>query len=436
MNSSSPYGSEKEAWVKELTADFNRTNHRTAAGRPITVQAFPMGSGECIDELIEGTRQAHLTSPASAAYIELGNARWRPKSGGRDLLGKADNLLLSPVVIALWQPMAEALGWPGKPVGWADILALARNPRGWAAVGHPEWGEFKFGHTHPEFSNSGLIALLAETYAAAGKRDALTPADLARPEVAAYVAGIEGAVVHYGSSTGFFGKRMFSGGPGYLHAAVLYENLVIESRAPQLAASLAFPIVAVYPKEGTFWSDHPVAVVEREWVTPEHREAARQYVDYLLAAPQQARALPHGFRPASVEVPVGAPVDVAHGVDPAQPKTTLPVPPVEVMDGVLALWKGHKKPANVTLVLDVSGSMNEGGRIQNARAGAQQLVGALDDRDRFSLMIFNARFPLVARHRSAGRRRPGAGQPRPSAASWRRAARPSTTPSSKPTAGS
>ena len=195
-------------------------------------------------------------------------------------------------------------------------------------------------------------------------------------------------MVHYGSSTGFFGKRMFSGGPGYLHAAVLYESLVVESRAQ---ANLPFPIVAVYPKEGTFWSDHPIAVVEREWVTPDHRDAARQYVDFLLAAPQQARALPHGFRPASVEVPVGAPLDLAHGVDPAQPKTTLPVPPVEVMDGILALWKANKKPANVTLVLDVSGSMNTEGRIQNARAGAQQFISTLDDRDLFSLMIFNNR---------------------------------------------
>jgi hypothetical protein len=35
--------------------------------------------------------------------------------------------------------MAEAIGWGKKPLGWADILALARNPKGWQAYGYPQW---------------------------------------------------------------------------------------------------------------------------------------------------------------------------------------------------------------------------------------------------------------------------------------------------------
>ncbi len=282
------YGSEKEEWIKETTAAFNAGNHRLADGKVIRVNALPMGSGECLDEILAGTRQTHLTSPASAAYITLANAQSRVKSG-HDLIAKTDSLLLSPVVIAMWRPMAEALGWPGKAVGWADMLTLARDPQGWAGVGHPEWGRFRFGHTHPEFSNSGLISLLAETYAGANKKDALTLEDVRAPGTAATVAGIEAAVVHYGSSTGFFGKKMFANGPGYLNAAVSYENMVIESYNQKTPTAL--PLVAIYPKEGTFWSDHPVGMVDREWVTPEHREAARQYVEYLLAPAQQALAL-------------------------------------------------------------------------------------------------------------------------------------------------
>jgi Ca-activated chloride channel family protein len=41
---------------------------------------------------------------------------------------------------------------------------------------------------------------------------------------------------------------------------------------------LSFPVVAIYQKEGTFWSDHPAGVVERDWVTPEHREAAKIHI--------------------------------------------------------------------------------------------------------------------------------------------------------------
>ena len=206
------YGSEKQAWIEDVTAAFNAGGVHTAAGKKIQVTAVPQGSGECIDELLAGRREAHLTSPASAAYVELGNAASRAKTGG-DLLPAPKNLVLSPVVIAMWEPMARALGWPDKPVGWGEILALARDPQGWSSRGNSDWGAFRYGHTHPEYSNSGLIAVLAEAYAAAGKRSGLAEADVARPEVAQFVEGIEQAVVHYGSSTKFFADRMFAGGP-------------------------------------------------------------------------------------------------------------------------------------------------------------------------------------------------------------------------------
>jgi len=388
------YGSEKEEWIKEVTETFNRENRKIASNKIIHITALPMGSGECIDEILNGTRQTHLVSPASGAFIKLANAKSRVKTG-KDLIGSTENLVISPVVIAMWKPMAEALGWGKKPLGWSDILDRARDPKGWSSLGQPQWGQFKFGHTHPEFSNSGLISLFAEVYAGAGKKNNLTLADLKNPAVAKYLADIEKSVVHYGSSTGFFGKKMFANGPNYLSAAVLYENMVIESYSDKYAGKLPFPIVAIYPKEGTFWSDHPVGLVERDWVTPDHREAAKIYVDYLLAKPQQEKALPHGFRPSAVDVALTSPIDTAHGVDPKEPQTTLEVPEPEVMDAIVQLWRQHKKHSNVTLVLDVSGSMQEENRMENAREGALQLLSILSDDDSFSLLPFNDR-PLWA----------------------------------------
>jgi hypothetical protein len=39
------------------------------------------------------------------------------------------------------------------------------------------------------------------------------------------------------------------------------KTWVIESHSQN---NLPFPLVAIYPKEGTFWSDHPIGIVERE----------------------------------------------------------------------------------------------------------------------------------------------------------------------------
>ena len=50
------------------------------------------------------------------------------------------------------------------------------------------------------------------------------------------------------------------------------------------------------------------------------------------------------------------------------------------MDAILKLFEQKKKAANVVLVLDTSGSMNDDRKIQNAREGAKQLVNLLSAR--------------------------------------------------------
>ena len=398
------YGSEKQKWIESVTKDFHAAGIKTQAGRTIRVQALPMGSGDCVNEVLTGKRKPHLISPASAAFLKLGTAESQTKSG-KPLAGEPVNLVLSPVVIAMWEPMAKALGWPAQAVGWKDIQQLATNPQGWAAKGFPQWGAFRFGHTHPEYSNSGLISVLAEVYAAAGKVRGLEVADVSQPATAEYLKQIESAVVHYGESTGFFGRKMFSGGPQYLSAAVLYENMVIESASEP---GLPFPLVAIYPKEGTFWSDHPAAIVDRDWVTPEHREAAKKYLDFLTARPQQERAMEFGFRPGDVGIPLGAPFDTAHGVNSKEPQTTLDVPEAAVIQAALELWRVNKKKSHVTLVLDVSGSMQKDDKLRFAKDGARSLLAMLGPDDSLSILPFNENVSWALQDQLMRDRRPQA----------------------------
>lgn len=392
------YGSEKQKWVVDVVETFNRGETRVA-GKRIRVEPVPMGSGELVDEILAGRLQAHVASPASKLALTVANASSRA-AAGRDLVGPTESLVVSPVVIAMWRPMAEALGWGTGPIGWRDILALATDERGWAAKGRPEWGAFRFGHTHPQFSNSGLAAVLAAAYAATGKTAGLTAEDAARPEVAELIGGIERAVVHYGSSTGFFGRTMFSEGPGYLSAAVLYESMVVESA--RHVPDLRFPVVAMYPSEGTFWSDHPVGVVDRDWVTPEQREAAQVFIRFLLARPQQERALQYGFRPGEVSIPLGPPVDRQFGVDPAEPRTTLEVPSPAAVEAILGVWRAHKKHTELVLALDSSGSMEDDDKLKHAVAGAEAFVDLLDPNDRVSVLRFDNRTTWVAESLQVG----------------------------------
>lgn len=390
VNISIIYGSEKQEWLEPLVAQFNEAKNKTAEGSVIVVEATPMGSIESVNGIIEGTLQPTIWSPASSVYIPVANAEWRQIHADDLVVGTPNDLVLSPVVIAMWEPMARALGWPNEAIGWADIAAMAVSENGWADFGYPEWGNFKFGHTHPEYSNSGIVSIIAEAYAGAGVQRGLTVGDLNDPEVQAFMANVEKSIIHYGTSTGFFGTRMFERGPSYLSAAVLYENLIVAQETKRLTGeSSQLPVVAIYPKEGTFWSNHPYVIVNAPWVTDEQRAAAELFEDFLLDRPQQLKAIELGFRPADPSIPLTSPLDAQHGVDTSQPQTVLEVPSAEVVAATLSTWKKTKKPVDLMVVLDISGSMR-GDKIVAARASLLQFLTLLDDRDRVEVILFGS----------------------------------------------
>src|SRR5262245_44202038 len=93
------YGSEKEEWLKEVNAAFNAAGVKVD-GKTVKITAIPMGSGESIDEVYQGRRKAHLVSPASKAYIVLGNAVSQAAQN-KPLVGKTQSMVISPMVIAM-----------------------------------------------------------------------------------------------------------------------------------------------------------------------------------------------------------------------------------------------------------------------------------------------------------------------------------------------
>src|SRR5690606_5141662 len=128
------------------------------------------------DEEADGP-QPVIWSPASSAWGAILDQRLA-EQGQPPMANQGQPFMNTPLVIAMPRPMAETLGWPSESIGWRDVLELATSPDGWAGLGHPEWGPFKLGKTNPNFSTSGLSALIAQNYAATGKTRDLTIEDL------------------------------------------------------------------------------------------------------------------------------------------------------------------------------------------------------------------------------------------------------------------
>ncbi|MEI7771206.1 MAG: substrate-binding domain-containing protein, partial [Chloroflexales bacterium] len=136
------YSPEKEKWLTERIATFNSQKVK-AGDKPIFVTGVNKSSGAARTEIKNGTLKTTVWSPSASTWLEV----LRQETGNQGVSVSSEPLVLTPVVIGMWKPMAEALGWPGKPIGWSDMLGLIKDPQGWGKFGHPEWGRFSWGHT-------------------------------------------------------------------------------------------------------------------------------------------------------------------------------------------------------------------------------------------------------------------------------------------------
>ncbi len=171
--------SEKIELLTDLANTFNESDGAQLDDECVVARVQSKASGRASELLAEGWDEGTegprpvLWSPAASTWGSVLNQRLE-EQGAAPMAPEGTSFMVTPLVIAMPRPMAEALGWPDEPLGFSTILGLAREQQGWGAYGHPEWGPFRLGKTNPNFSTSGLSALIAQTYAATGKTEGLS----------------------------------------------------------------------------------------------------------------------------------------------------------------------------------------------------------------------------------------------------------------------
>lgn len=285
------YGSEKRGWIETVIPIFEKElieKHET----PIKVIGIPMGSRESMNQMILGQITPTIWSPASSIWINLANQIWEKthpelvrKYG--PLVKEWQPLVHSPIVIVTWEQFAKEHNISGFQSIHAIATSLGRDI-------------LKFAHTDPQLSNSGMMAVVLEIAVAAGKEPReLMVEDLIRSEVKEWLTQLESMAVYYGKSTGFLIEQMVSTGPDQMNCIIAYESLVIEeNKGGEPLARWGQKLVAVYPQEGTLSSDHPFCLVNAPWTEdPEIRNAANEFLRFLLRGDIQEKAMESGFRP-------------------------------------------------------------------------------------------------------------------------------------------
>jgi Ca-activated chloride channel family protein len=386
--------------TKEMAAQFNQEVHRTASGQRIKVVIYNHGSAEQSDDLasragkgVPIVREAldpTIVTPSSADWLVRAN-----EAVGRTVVDIANSRSITKALIGIvtYRDMAEVLGWPNKPIGYADIIALRNDPQGWGSYpdARAEWGQKPLvGFTDPITSTTGRSVLFSLYAIASGKSpEQLALSDVSDPTVVAYVKGFQGLIDHYLIGTIPLNTKVYQG-PRYGHFFLMPEdNLIhlyeggeqaiingVQVTAPPIDSDK--PMVMIYPKEGSMVRNNIAGIVQAPWVTAEQVDGANKWIDFLRQDKQQRAFMKAGFRPVT-DLPLSDPackINGQFGLDP-DPETRILSPELIDPDVAAAIeqsWQDVKKPAIVTFAVDVSGSMS-GTKLDQARKG---MVLALD----------------------------------------------------------
>jgi Ca-activated chloride channel family protein len=400
--------STKKEWIDDAVKKFNaasRSNqHLQVQGRPIYVQVLQeevepgkfdhYRSGTMVSDTLSGKITPTILSPAEGSWIDQLNSEWEATHGKLIVTGKPTPLVRTPLVIAMWQSRATALGcWPEPSIDctWERLGELAAAPSGWASFGHPEWGKLKMGYGYVGESNSGTMTAMLVCMLGSGKAGDLAVGDVSRTSgCGTAMARLESAKDHSGVKSSWLLGWMKTGGPDYLDAVTTYEQDVVAFNREN-GADLREPLVAVYPQDGTVVVQHPFAVLNgADWVTSEQESAANLFLAFLLSEDEQKALEQWGLRPVDASAAPGPSINPRFGALPNAPIVSLDVPPVLVMNRITEVWHEVKKHAVIALVFDKSGSM-QGQKLTTALAGAIDFVQAMDPQDELIWIPFDGR---------------------------------------------
>jgi Ca-activated chloride channel family protein len=382
---------------QQLAEQFNRQQQQTPDGQIMQVQTLALEPEQIVEQSL-GTPSFQAIAPDSSLWLNQLELRWseRQDAGvdeeslipiGNRRASNPVRYATSPIVIAAWESVARELGWPESSIGWQQIQQRATDDPSF------KWNHPSTGHA------SGLLATLAEFYAGAGLTRGLTPEAATDPQTLEYVRAVEATVRFYGEGEEVIVERLAAEGRAFLDGFVAQEQVVIAWNRHQ--AQQSERLVAIYPAEGTLWADHPLALLELGGAgdtnatptTDNQRRAFQAFAQFLLSPDVQRQLLAAGYRPADLDISLDesdSPFADTNAVDWQQPQTTLQIPAAAVVEIVQNVWWYTKRPTNVYLVVDTSGSM-AGTKLGRTKEALQAFVAQIrGDRDEVGLIEFGS----------------------------------------------
>jgi Ca-activated chloride channel family protein len=379
--------------LTQIATQYNAQQHQVQ-GTCFRVKVETVDSGQTADAIASGWTD-HKYGVAPDVWVPESKdwlAVAKTSAAGSSMLG-ADGPVVasSPVVLAMPRPMAAALGWPGRQLGWNDLRMAENSQTFWPSRGHPEWGTFKIGFADAYHSSAGLAAVLnvvasnlgqpVSTLAQAQFTGDLTTkgAVLTLDRGSALVTDADTDLVSTYAGWG-------TNAPNQISALVMPEALAYQANVGTSAAiaaddgqqaalpAAAVPLVAAYPTDGLVVDEATYQPLQ----LPAGSVKAAAAADFLAALTGpggQAIFATDGFRSPDRTNPK---LTEQVGLIPALRTTAPSVPDGGTLEAARSIFEGIHQPSNILAVYDTSGSMDDVVPGSGGKTRLQLAVSAAD----------------------------------------------------------
>jgi Ca-activated chloride channel homolog len=296
--------------------------------------------GPAWDPARDGARPT-VWIPDSSLWLSVAGSR--PDAAAM-LPKQPASIASSPLVLAVREGMAQALGWPQRPLGWTDVFGAMTQPHVWQQAGHPEYAALRVGLTDPGTSTAGLASVVAllDQNATGTVSDAQLVASLGLAQV---IGGVTAETSDYFAAQST-PKSTIGAFP------VLERDLAEYDTGP----GANDPMVPIYPTQAPIVADYPYTVLRASWVDQTANATAEQFQRYLLGSAGQDALAAQALRGPDRTVRDARALPAASGFRAAIPVPRA-IPDAQALSQIVIVWTSLQRATNLVAVLDTSGSM-------------------------------------------------------------------------------
>lgn len=294
-----------------------------------------------------GTTRIDVWMPDSSIWVR--NAAARPAIAGL-LSGGRQSVASSPVVMAVPEPMAAALGWPTTPISWATLAQQQVSGHTWSDYGHPDWGALQLGVGDARESTAALATLLSVVDVDASGR--ITEDELQKALLLARAATVDEP-----TPAGYLARLAGLTTQDALLAAAGPFPATEQQVADYDSTKPVVPLVAVGPSEGTIFADYPYVTLNAPWADAVRQKIAASFLA-LLRGPDGRQAYGQaGFRDPGRSTGHADGLSAALGLG-RSAAGARPIPTDEAITKTVVFWSALQRRANLLAIIDTSASMS------------------------------------------------------------------------------